>query len=272
MNDPASLANAVNKTYFQHFPEAVRPRTLISRDPDEIAAFVKEIGRRRRAQAAAGLRRRRRLLRLRRRVAEPQPDDRGGRPRRLHRRPGDPPRGRPGRRAAVPHERRAARRRTATTPRSGASTRRADPRSNMRVGGEAEPVKVDDAMLAGRRGRAPQAASPTACSSSVSTSSATSSWRSTSSAPAGWAAARRCTSVEVHRRGDRRARAQGRPARPLPRHAHEREPRHALTSASAEFSPSVELAGAMSGRRRIRGTRSRRPPCSRAPAPARPWQ
>lgn len=41
VNDPASLANAVNKTYFQHFPEAVRPRTLISRDADEIAAFVK---------------------------------------------------------------------------------------------------------------------------------------------------------------------------------------------------------------------------------------
>ena len=32
VNDPASLANAVNKTYFQHFPEVVRPRTLISRD------------------------------------------------------------------------------------------------------------------------------------------------------------------------------------------------------------------------------------------------
>jgi glutathione synthase len=40
VNDPASLANAVNKTYFQHFPEIVRPRTLISRDPDELAAFV----------------------------------------------------------------------------------------------------------------------------------------------------------------------------------------------------------------------------------------
>jgi glutathione synthase len=44
VNDPASLANAVNKTYFQHFPEAVRPRTLISRDPDDISAFVKEMG------------------------------------------------------------------------------------------------------------------------------------------------------------------------------------------------------------------------------------
>ena len=32
VNDPEHLANALNKAYFQHFPEAVRPRTLISRD------------------------------------------------------------------------------------------------------------------------------------------------------------------------------------------------------------------------------------------------
>ncbi len=44
VNDPASLANAVNKTYFQHFPDAARPRTLISRDPEAIAAFVEEQG------------------------------------------------------------------------------------------------------------------------------------------------------------------------------------------------------------------------------------
>ena len=44
VNDPASLANAVNKTYFQHFPETVRPRTLISRDPSELAAFVDDDG------------------------------------------------------------------------------------------------------------------------------------------------------------------------------------------------------------------------------------
>jgi glutathione synthase len=30
----------LNKTYFQHFPEHVRPRTLISRDRDEIKMFV----------------------------------------------------------------------------------------------------------------------------------------------------------------------------------------------------------------------------------------
>jgi glutathione synthase len=44
VNDPASLANAVNKTYFQHFPEAVRPRTVISRHPADIARFVQDMG------------------------------------------------------------------------------------------------------------------------------------------------------------------------------------------------------------------------------------
>ncbi len=44
VNDPASLANAVNKTYFQHFPEVVRPRTLISRDVQDIAEFVDAMG------------------------------------------------------------------------------------------------------------------------------------------------------------------------------------------------------------------------------------
>ncbi len=43
VNDPEHLANAVNKTYFEHFPQAVRPRTLITRDRDEIAAFVDEL-------------------------------------------------------------------------------------------------------------------------------------------------------------------------------------------------------------------------------------
>ncbi len=44
VNDPASLANAVNKTYFQHFPDVVRPRTLISRDAEDIAAFIDAMG------------------------------------------------------------------------------------------------------------------------------------------------------------------------------------------------------------------------------------
>jgi len=44
LNDPNSLSEAVNKMYFQHFPESVRPRTLITRDPKEIHNFHKEQG------------------------------------------------------------------------------------------------------------------------------------------------------------------------------------------------------------------------------------
>jgi glutathione synthase len=41
LNDPSSLADAVNKMYFQHFPEAVRPRVLITRSAEDIHNFVK---------------------------------------------------------------------------------------------------------------------------------------------------------------------------------------------------------------------------------------
>lgn len=44
VNDPASLANALSKAYFQHFPEIVRPRTLISREPELISQFVADLG------------------------------------------------------------------------------------------------------------------------------------------------------------------------------------------------------------------------------------
>jgi len=44
LNDPNGLAKAMNKMYFQHFPEDVRPRTLITRDRDEIRAFAKSEG------------------------------------------------------------------------------------------------------------------------------------------------------------------------------------------------------------------------------------
>jgi glutathione synthase len=42
LNHPSSLAGAVNKMYFQHFPEILRPRTIISRDHKEIKEFFKE--------------------------------------------------------------------------------------------------------------------------------------------------------------------------------------------------------------------------------------
>lgn len=44
LNDPDGLAKAVNKTYFQLFPEEVRPKTLITRDVNEIKEFAKEQG------------------------------------------------------------------------------------------------------------------------------------------------------------------------------------------------------------------------------------
>lgn len=42
LNDPVNLASAINKTYFQHFPEQVRPKTCISRDISDIKEFVSQ--------------------------------------------------------------------------------------------------------------------------------------------------------------------------------------------------------------------------------------
>ena len=44
LNDPNGLAKATNKTYFQLFPEEVRPKTLITRDLQEIKDFAKDHG------------------------------------------------------------------------------------------------------------------------------------------------------------------------------------------------------------------------------------
>ena len=44
LNDPNGLSKTMNKMYFQLFPEAVRPRTLITQDRDEIKSFAKESG------------------------------------------------------------------------------------------------------------------------------------------------------------------------------------------------------------------------------------
>ena len=44
LNDPNGLGKAVNKTYFQLFPEEVRPRTLITRDVNEIKQFTQDQG------------------------------------------------------------------------------------------------------------------------------------------------------------------------------------------------------------------------------------
>lgn len=44
LNDPNHLTDAANKTYFQQFPAAVRPRTCISRDPSVIKKFIEDMG------------------------------------------------------------------------------------------------------------------------------------------------------------------------------------------------------------------------------------
>ena len=45
LNDPDGLAKAVNKVYFQLFPKAVRPKTLVTRDPDDVREFLESHGR-----------------------------------------------------------------------------------------------------------------------------------------------------------------------------------------------------------------------------------
>jgi glutathione synthase len=40
LNDPENLARAINKTYFQQFPEEVRPITCISRNIEELKQFI----------------------------------------------------------------------------------------------------------------------------------------------------------------------------------------------------------------------------------------
>lgn len=44
LNDPNGLCQGINKMYLQYFPEQVRPRTLISRNRDDIKAFIRELG------------------------------------------------------------------------------------------------------------------------------------------------------------------------------------------------------------------------------------
>ena len=44
LNDPHTLSHAANKMYFQHFPEIIRPKTIISRNVNEIKDFFEENG------------------------------------------------------------------------------------------------------------------------------------------------------------------------------------------------------------------------------------
>ena len=44
LNDPAGLSKAMNKAYFQTFPEQVRPKTIITRKRERLAEFIDEVG------------------------------------------------------------------------------------------------------------------------------------------------------------------------------------------------------------------------------------
>ena len=44
LNDPNGLSKAMNKMYFQMFPEEVRPKTVITRDRSEIRKFARDHG------------------------------------------------------------------------------------------------------------------------------------------------------------------------------------------------------------------------------------
>jgi glutathione synthase len=44
VNDPIHLVRATSKLYLEEFPEKVRPRSLVTRDPDAIERFVSEVG------------------------------------------------------------------------------------------------------------------------------------------------------------------------------------------------------------------------------------
>ena len=45
VNDPMSLIRAGSKLYLEEFPERIRPRSLVTRDPDAIRRFVGRVGR-----------------------------------------------------------------------------------------------------------------------------------------------------------------------------------------------------------------------------------
>ena len=44
VNDPTTLVRASSKLYLEEFPESVRPRSVVTRDPESIKRFVAEVG------------------------------------------------------------------------------------------------------------------------------------------------------------------------------------------------------------------------------------
>jgi glutathione synthase len=44
VNDPSTLLRATSKLYLEEFPEKVRPRSLVTREPDDIEELVRQVG------------------------------------------------------------------------------------------------------------------------------------------------------------------------------------------------------------------------------------
>ena len=44
VNDPITLTRATSKLYLEEFPEKIRPRSLVTRDPEAIKRFVSDVG------------------------------------------------------------------------------------------------------------------------------------------------------------------------------------------------------------------------------------
>jgi glutathione synthase len=44
VNDPITLTRATSKLYLEEFPEKIRPRSLVTRDPEAIERFVSDVG------------------------------------------------------------------------------------------------------------------------------------------------------------------------------------------------------------------------------------
>ena len=146
LNDPDSLGRGDQQALFPGLPGRGARR-----DPDHQARLRHQgvrqgAWRQHHPQAAAGIGRIGRVQARPRERVQPQPDDRGDRPRRLHHRPGLCPGGEEGRHPLVPDERRpleidgkfAALRRVAAKD---------DIRSNIHAGGKAEAVEIGEAEL-----------------------------------------------------------------------------------------------------------------------------
>ncbi len=87
VNDPTSLARATSKLYLEEFPEKIRPRSLVTRDPEAIERFVREVGHSV-VKPLYGAKGRNVFMIEDEQRDEPRPDDRGGAPGRLRDRAG----------------------------------------------------------------------------------------------------------------------------------------------------------------------------------------